>query len=136
MKKFLISILILIIVAVPVGITIYHKVVTPTGLNYKQYKQGLKVYHLLQDYEKGNVDKKEFQHRYYSYSNELAHIKGNQECWNHNELCRALSLYERALDDSNYSNERIIIIEGEEIDQQKEDIELAKDTVKAILNIK
>ena len=135
MKKFLISILILIIVAVPVGITVYQKVVTPTGLNYKQYKQGLKVYHLLQDYEKGKIGEKEFQQRYYSYTQALCRIKGNDECWNLNELYRALNTYQQALDDRNYSSDSFVIVDGETIDLQKEDLKSSKETIEAILNI-
>ena len=134
MKKFLISILILIIVAVPVGITIYHKAVTPTGLNYKQYKQGIKTYNLIKDYESEKITKDEFKKRFYSYTKALSGMKGGDECWNHNELCRAFGEYERGFNMPD-EPDSFRIENGETIDDKKLTIDCAKGKIEAILNI-
>lgn len=134
MKKFLVAILVLIIIGVPVGFKVYEKVVTPVGINYKQYKQGMKTYNLIKEYENGNVSKDEFRQRFYSYTRALSQIKGNDECWNHNELCRAFNDYEYGFNMPD-NPDRVLIEDGEAIDEKKLTIDGAKEKIKAILNI-
>lgn len=134
MKKFLVAILVLVIIGVPVGFKVYEKVVTPVGINYKQYKQGIKTYNLIKEYENGNVSKDEFRQRFYSYTRALSQIKGNDECWNHNELCRAFNDYEYGFNMPD-NPDRVLIEDGEAIDEKKLTIDGAKEKIKAILNI-
>lgn len=134
MKKFLVGLLILIIIGVPVGFKVYEKVVTPVGINYKQYKQGIKTYKLIKEYESDKISKDEFRHRFYSYTQALARIKGDDECWNHNELCRAFNDYEYGFNMPD-NPDRVLIEDGEAIDEKKLTIDGAKEKIKAILNI-
>lgn len=134
MKKFLVAILILVIIGVPVGFKVYEKVVTPVGINYKQYKQGIKTYNLIKDYEDNKISEDEFRHRFYSYTQALARIKGDDECWNHNELCRAFSEYECGFNMPD-EPDSFRIENGETIDEKKLTIDGAKEKIKAILNI-
>ena len=122
------------LIAVIVGFKIYEVVVTPKGLNYKFYKQALKIYDLNLDYENKEIGELEYTNRYSKYQKTLLKINvDSDECYNADDTVKYLDTWRHYLLQSE-DYDSFIIQEGKMIDEKADNIKECKEQLALILN--